>query len=166
MSAILTKLKAMQAELDGKIDSAPAYIAGDRIHAFEILKNKPGIAKIAIGFTKGVARSNFRGGDITGREDQYFYAIVSRGRGLNQVRSDNQIYGSGGGRPLFEIAETMRDGLRAMYFDPATDEKPDYVSIQEWDMGQRFNIDGYEVQIWIGTQLILPTPLQTNQAIV
>ena len=161
MSQIKDKLKAMQQLLDGKIENAPCFIAGDKVHAWEILKNKPGICKIAVGFNRGQARSNFPGGDITGRENQYYYAAISRGRGLNQTRSDNLIYGSGGGSPLFELAEIMRDALRAIRFSPETDEQPDYVSMEALDI-QEFGIDGYEVQIWVGTQLPLMAPLNTE----
>ena len=162
MSAILDKLKAMQVMLDGNIDSAPCFIAGDRIHAWEILKNRPGTCKIAVGFSRGVARVNFPGGDITGRENQYYYATISRGRGLNLTRSDNLIYGSGGGEPLFALAEQMRDKLRAIRFSPVNDEPPDYVSMSEWGLDQGFNIDAFEVQIWVGTQLPQPTLTQNN----
>lgn len=162
MSLIANKLKAMRDLLDGKIDGAPCFIAGDKIHAWEILKNRPGTAKIAVGFSNGKARVNFAGGDITGRENQYYYATISRGRGLANVRSDNLIYGSGGGKPLFELAEIMRDGLRSIIFDPQSDEKPDYVGMGEWDL-QAFGIDAYEVQIWVGTQLPLLNPLNTGQ---
>jgi hypothetical protein len=161
MSAILNKLTAMKNLLDGKIDSAPCYIAGDRVHAWEILKNKPGTCKIAVGFSRGKARINFPGGDRTGRDNQYFYAVISRGRGLNQVRSDNLIYGSGGGRPLFELAEIMRDALRSIRFEPQNDEQPDYVEMAEWDL-QKFGIDAFEVQFWVGTQLPIFDPLQST----
>lgn len=163
MSFILEKLRAMQTLLnERKIDDAPCFIASDRIHCWEILKNRPGTAKIAVGFSGAKARSNFPGGDITGRDNQNYYAIISRGRGLNQTRSDNLIYGSGGGKPLFELAEIMRDGLRAIRFSPTTDEQPDYVSMEEWGLEQGFNIDAYEVKIWVGTQLPLMAPLPTN----
>ena len=161
MSAILDKLTAMKNLLDGKIDSAPCFIAGDRVHAWEILKNRPGTAKIAVGFSRGKARSNFPGGDRTGRDNQYFYAVISRGRGLNQTRSDNLIYGSGSGKPLFELAEILRDALRAIRFDPVNDEQPDYVEVTEWDL-QKFGIDAFEVQIWVGTQLPMLDPLATD----
>jgi hypothetical protein len=159
VSAILKKLTAMKNLLDGKIDNAPCFIAGDRMHSWEICKNRPGIAKIAVGFSRGDARVNFPGGDITGRENQYYYAVISRGRGGAQVRSDNLIYGSAGGKPLFELAEIMRDALRALRFDPVSDERPDYVGMKEWDL-QTFGIDAYEVQIWVGTQLPMLDPLQ------
>ena len=161
MSTILYKLTAIKNLLDGKIDSAPCFIAGDRIHAWEILKNRPGTAKIAVGFASAKARVNFPGGDRTGRDNQYFYAVISRGRGLNQVRSDNLIYGSGGGKPLFELAEIMRDALRAVRFDPTTDEQPDYTDMTEWDL-QKFGLDAFEVKIWVGTQLPLFNPLQAT----
>lgn len=159
MSAILDKLTAMQKALDGKIDNAPCFIASDKIHSWEILKNRPGTCKIAVGFSRGQARANFAGGDITGRENQYYYAAISRGRGLAQTRSDNLIYGSGGGKPLFELAEIMRDFLRAIRFDPVNDERPNYVELAEWDL-QAFGIDAYEAKIWVGTQLPMLDPLQ------
>jgi len=119
----------MQKYLDGKIDSAPCFIASDKIHSWEILKNRPGTCKIAVGFESEKARVNFPGGDITGRVNQTFYAIISRGRGLQQVRSDNLIYGSGGGLPLFDLAEQMRDALRVLNFNPTNDEPTDYVGL-------------------------------------
>jgi hypothetical protein len=161
MSAIIDKLTAIKNLLDGKIDSAPCFIAGDRVHAWEICKNRPGTCKIAVGFSRAKARTNFPGGDRTGRDNQYFYAIISRGRGGALVRSDNLIYGAGGGRPLFELAEVMRDALRAIRFDPVNDEVPDYVEMSEWDL-QKFGIDAFEVQIWVGTQLPLFNPLQST----
>lgn len=164
MSSIINKLQALQFYLDGEIDSAPAFIAGDRIHAWEILKNKPGICKIAIGFKSAKARVNFPGGDITGRENQTLYAIISRGRGLNQVRSDNLIVGAGGGLPLFQLAEKMRNMMRIIRFDPNTDEVPDYVSMEQWDEVS-FNIDAFICEIWIGTQLPLPSTTANGQPI-
>jgi hypothetical protein len=163
MSAIASKLKALQTLLDGKIEGAPCFIAGDRSHCWEILKNRPGTCKIAVGFDDEKARSNFPGGDRTGRVNQNYYAVISRGRGLNQVRSDNLIYGSGGGKPLFELAEILCDGLRSIIFDPVTDEKPDYVSFgnSNWPL-DKFGIDAYEVKIWVGTQRPLLNPLQAT----
>ena len=165
MSLILKKLQGLQQLLDGKIDSAPAFIAGDQIHAWEILKNRPGTCKIAVGFEKGTARVNGPGLDITGRENQYYYAVISRGRGLNQVRSDNLIYGAGGGLPLFQLAEEMRDMMRAVRFNPTTDEVPDYVGIQPWGEKLGVIIDAFEVQIWVGTQLPQPASMTNNTPI-
>lgn len=159
MSAISQKLKAMQAILDGKIDGAPCYIASDRVHSWEILKNRPGTCKIAVGFDGEKARVNFPGGDITGRVNQNFYAAISRGRAPTQNRSDNLVYGVGGGKPLFELAEILRDFCRAARFDATTDEQPDYIGIDSWDL-QVFNIDAYEVKFWVGAQLALFQPLQ------
>jgi len=162
MSSIKNKLTAMQAYLDKQIDSAPCFIASDTIHAWEILKNRPGTCKIAVGFEGAKARVNFPGGDITGRENQNLYAIISRGRGLSQTRSDNLIYGSGGGLPLFDLAEQLRDMLRSVKFDPTTDEYPDYVSLDEWgnkEVGQV--IDAFACRIWVGTQLT-PTGSKAN----
>lgn len=162
MSQIKTKLIQIKNLLDGKIEGAPCFIASDRIHAWEICKNRTDVAKIAVGFAKENARSSFPGGDITGRVNQYYYAIISRGRSIGQNRSDSLIYGTASAKPLFELAEIMRDALRAIRFDPVSDEQPDYVGIEAWDMGA-FNIDAYEVQIWVGTQLPLMAPLQANQ---
>ena len=152
---------AMQEYLDGKIESAPVFIASDKIHAWEILKNRPGTCKIAVGFESEKARVNFPGGDITGRVNQTFYAIISRGRGLQQVRSDNLIYGSGGGLPLFDLAEQMRDSLRVLNFNPTNDEPTDYVGLEEWNEIS-FNIDAFICRIWVGTQLPLSVPSNNN----
>ncbi len=163
MSSIITKLKAMRDFLNANpIDSASAYITDGQNQAYELLRNAPGVAKIALGFSKGVARSNFPGGDITGRENEYFYAIISRGKGLNQDRAANIVTGSGGGKPLIELAEILRDGLRTLQFDPATDERTDYVSIEEWGLLQGFNIDGFKINIWVGTQMTNFVPITEN----
>jgi hypothetical protein len=135
------------------LENARAYPAGDVIHAYEILKNSPGTAKIAIGFEREKARSNFPGGDITGRVDQYLYAIISRGRGVTNLRAANLVYGSDGGSPLFNLAEKMRDKLRSVRFDPLTDEQPDYVSLEEWGTKEiGVTIDAFKCTIWVGTQ--------------
>lgn len=159
MSSIGDKLKQMQAALDGQIDSAPCFIASDDVHEYEILKNRPGTPKIAIGWSKSVARVNFPGGDITGRQNQFYYATISRGRGLNQTRSDNVIYGSGGGKPLYELGEILEDFCRAIRFDPVTDEQPDYISTENIDV-KFYGVDGVKVKIWVGTQKALFNPLQ------
>ncbi len=165
MSSINNKVKALKESLDGKIEGAPAFIAGDKIHAWEILKNRPGTCKIAVGFENEKARVNFPGGDITGRVNQNLYAIISRGRGLNQVRSDNLVYGSGGGSPLFDLAEQMRDMMRLMRFDPITDEPPDYVGLDDWGLDMGVVIDAFIARIWVGTQLVLPTSTLNNPPI-
>lgn len=164
MSSIKNKVTAMRDYLDGKVDSAPAFIASDKIHAWEILKNRPGTCKIAVGFEGEKARVNGPGLDITGRVNQNYYAIISRGRGLQQVRSDNLIYGSGGGLPLFDLAEQMRDVMRTVNFNPNTDEQTDYVGLEEWKEIS-FDIDAFICRIWVGTQLTLPVKTLNNTPI-
>jgi hypothetical protein len=165
MSSILNKVTALQQYLDQKIDSAPAFIASDKLHAWEILKNAAGVCKIAVGFQGAEARVNFPGGDITGRENQTFYAIISRGRGLNMTRSDNLTVGSGGGLPLFQLAEQMRDMMRAIRFDPTSDEPTNYNSLQQWNE-LSFDIDAYICEIWVGTQLAQPSATPNNTRIL
>ena len=156
MSKIREQAEGIRQELDGKIDGAKAYIASDFVHAWEILLNKPGTCKIAILFEDEKARVNFAGGDITGRVNRYFDIMISRGRGLKDIRSGNLTEGAGGGRPLFDLAEEMRDILRLMRFNPVTDEPPDYVGMGRWGKDEGFNIDAFKCSIWIGTQLSLP----------
>ena len=162
MSSIVNKLIALKNALDGTIEDAPAFIAGDQIHVWEILKNRPGTCKIAVGFDTEKARVNFPGGDITGRTNQTLFAIISRGRGLNQTRSDNLIYGSGGGSPLIVLAETMRDVLRCIRFDANTDEPPDYIGLEPWGTQMGLLIDAYKCSIWVGSQLNLFSTLPSN----
>jgi hypothetical protein len=167
MSSIFSKAKAIVDFLNdpnNKIDDATAYLCNGQIHAQEILRNNPGTPKIAVGFSKGQARVNFPGGDITGRENEYFYAIISRGRGLSQDRADNIFDGVEGGKPLLQDAEILRDLLRAIRFDPISDEQPDYVSIEEWGVPQGFNMDGFKITIWVGTQMCNDNPIDLNAA--
>ncbi len=166
MSSILSKAKAIVDFLNAnKIDDATAYLCDGLIHAQEILRNQPGTPKIAVGFSKGTARVNFPGGDITGRENEYFYAIISRGRGLSQDRASNLYFGVEGGKPLIQDAEILRDAMRTLRFDPMTDEQPDYVGIEEWGLPQGFNLDAFKVTIWVGTQMPnnQPIPAEVNQ---
>jgi len=72
---------------------------------------------------------------------------------MSQDRASNLYYGVEGGKPLIEDAEILRDALRTIRFDPMTDEQPDYVSIEEWGSPQGFNLDGFKVTIWVGTQM-------------
>lgn len=157
MSRIKEQCEGIRAALDGRLDGAKAYIATDFVNAWEILLNKPGTCKVAILFESEKARVNFAGGDITGRVNRYIDVMISRGRGLKDVRSDNLTEGVGGGKPLFELAEDMRDILRCLRFDPVTDEVPDYIGLERWGKDEGFNIDAFKCSIWIGTQLQLPT---------
>lgn len=162
MSTIKNQCLAIQQLLDGSCDGAPAFIASDFVNCWEILLNKPGTCKIAILFEDEKARVNFPGGDITGRVNRYIDVIISRGRGLQQIRSDNLTLGSGGGLPLYELAELMRDKLRCMTFNPASDEPPDYVGMGRWGKDDGFNIDAFKCSIWIGTQLPMPSSVPDN----
>jgi len=156
MSFIISKVKFIVDQLNqNKIDDATAYLCDGEIHAQEILRNQPGTPKIAVGFSKAEGRRTFPGGDITGREQQYFYAIISRGRGLAQDRASNLYHGAEGGSPLIEDAEKLRDFLRGLRFDPKSDEVPDYVSIEAWGLPQGFNLDGFKITIWVGSDIIL-----------
>jgi hypothetical protein len=162
MSSIKNKVLSLVEWLDGAIENAPAYAASDKIHAWEILKNQAGTCKIAVGFESAKARVNFPGGDITGREDQTLYAIISRGRGLKKLRAANLVYGSAGGTPLYDLAEQMRDAMRAIRFDPTTDEPTNYLGLEEWQEAA-FNIDAFICRIWVGTQLAQPAQTTNNQ---
>lgn len=155
MSDVTNKLEGIRQMLDKnvKLDMAPAFIASDFVNCWEILMNAPGTARIAILFEDAKARVNFPDGDITGREDQYIDVMISRGRGLEQVRSGNLMTGSGGGHPLFQLAQDMRDMLRAIHFDPQTDERTNYIGFGRWGKDEGFNIDAFVVHIWVGSQL-------------
>ncbi len=167
MSTIFNQCEAIRQNLDKNpdMDTCPAFIASDFVHCWEILLNAPGTAKIAILFEDEKARVNFPGGDITGRVNRYIDVMISRGRGLNSVRSDNLTKGSGGGQPLYQLAEKMRDKLRVMTFDPGTDEPPDYIGLGRWGKDEGFNIDAFKCSIWIGTQLNLKSLTPNNPPI-
>jgi hypothetical protein len=156
MSSIRNQVTAIQQALDRKIDGARAYVASDFVHCWEILLNKPGTCKIAILFEDEKARVNFAGGDITGRVNRYIDVMISRGRGLKDIRADNLTVGAGDGRPLFDLAEEMRDVLRLIRFNPVTDEVPDYIGLGRWGKDEGFNLDAFKCSIWIGTQINLP----------
>lgn len=149
----MNQCRAIQLCLDGQIDNAPAFIASDFVNAWEILLNKPGTAKIAILFEDEKARVNFPGGDITGRVNRYIDVMISRGRGLQSLRAGNLTQNTGGGLPLYQLAERMRDMLRAIRFDPTNDEVPDYIGLGRWGKDDGFNIDAFKCSIWVGTQL-------------
>lgn len=153
MSSILNQCKAIQLCLDNKLDGAKAFIASDFVNAWEILLNAPGTAKIAILFEDEKARVNFPGGDITGRVNRYIDVMISRGRGLQSLRAGNLTQDTGGGIPLFQLAEAMRDMLRAIRFNPDNDEPTDYIGLGRWGKDDGFNIDAFKCSIWIGTQL-------------
>lgn len=153
MSSIMNQCRAIQLCLDKKLDNAPAFIASDFVHAWEILKNAPGTAKIAILFEDEKARVNFPGGDITGRVNRYIDVLISRGRSLQQLRSGNLVGNNAGGIPLFQLAEAMRDMLRAIRFDPLTDEPTNYIGMGRWGKDDGFDLDAFKCSIWIGTQL-------------
>lgn len=162
MSSIVSKVNKMVAFFNAnRIDDATAYACNGQFEAYEILRNQPGTPKIAIGFERSEARVNFPGGDITGREKETLYAIISRGRGMTQDRAANTYEGVEGGKPLLEDAELLRDAMRAFQFDPVTDEQTDYIGMEEWGKPQGFNIDGFKIRIWVGAQMPNYQPIAT-----
>jgi hypothetical protein len=145
-----------------KQEGGIAFIASDFVHAWEILMDKPGAPRIAILFEDEKARVNFPGGDITGRVNRYFDVLISRGRSLSLDRSANLTTGVAGGRPLYDLAEEMRDKLRTVRFNPQYCEPPNYVGLSRWGKDDGFNMDAFKCSIWVGTQLPLPSTTPDN----
>jgi hypothetical protein len=159
MSTIISKVLYIVENLNAtKIDDATAYLCDGEIHAQEILRNQPGTPKIAVGFQRATPRIDFPGGDITGREQEYIYAIISRGRGLSQDRASNLYLGVEGGTALIADAECLRDRLRSIRFDPNTDEATQYAGMEAWGLPQGFNLDGFKITIWVGSQIPIYAP--------
>lgn len=138
-----------------------AYIASGRFDCWAWFKNKPGTLKVGIYAIGGTPRNNFpQASNLTRREDDRFRVVISRGRGLQQVRSANLTDGSGGGTPLWDAMDDLRMAIMNLLFDPNTTERPhEYLGWGEWGGDMGVDIDAYQIDFSIGNQLPMPSAL-------
>jgi len=132
-----------------------SYIALNLNHFFEILSIKPGGFRVAIHWIAERPR-----GDVaeTGHVDEHFYIAMSWGKSLQINTGEVMVKGDAGGQPVSDLAEALRDVLRAIPFDSQTTEgHANYLgAFPLLNINPGFAIDGIYLEISLGNQLPPP----------
>ena len=153
---IKDQLTAVQSALEtwAENEGGRAYIASDRVHLYDLIglsQGKPTVVALFMGET---IRGEFEVAAALGRVDRQFLAVISRGRGMKANPADSLVQDGGGGKPMFELVESVRDIIRTLELDPDTTERPiDYKGIAPVDFGENTRTDAYQIEFSIGTAL-------------
>lgn len=128
-----------------------AEIARDIVHLYALVRIKPGGFRVIVHFLGEEKRGTF---EEAGQVDRKFWVVISFGQSLQLDKGDALIHGQAGGRPLFDLAEEVREQIRAISFDPSTtEETPDLRSITPFAIPSDVLLDAYTIEFWIGCQL-------------
>lgn len=145
-----------------------AVICGDLVHLWNLLFNNQQVFKILIMYNGEQSRDTFPGGAIEGRVDRHFLCVVSRGRSMVVNNRAAPLAGDfQNARPLFTIAEEVRDMCRGFLFDPAWTERPvDYKGIRPFNSGAPdLIVDALEINFSVGTQLGMIQSISDDQTV-
>jgi hypothetical protein len=110
-------------------------------------------------------RGDFAVAAACARVDRHFVCVVTRARGMTQVRGATLVDQVGDSRPFYDLVEEARDIIRAIFFDPrVTEAMPtdpiDYKGISAF-MVDNDILDSYKIDFSIGTQLpVITGPTQ------
>lgn len=143
----------MEAALKSWADThgGKVHIAGDPLHLFALLGDKPGGVRVAVLVRDGLKRGEY---EEAGHEDVTYLVVLSRGKGFTMERGDNLVRGSGGGAPLYDLVEEARDVVRGINLDPETTEATfDFKRFGPYQNPFEILADAYELEFSIGRQL-------------
>lgn len=133
-----------------QLNRGSAHVAGDVVEMIEILRSRPGAPKCAIRFVSEDVRGEH---DELGRVDRLFRVVVARGRGFKIESGESLTDGVAGGKPMFDLAEEVREIVRGLVFDLETTEgRAEYKGMREFEV-QGIVMDAYEVSFAVGCQL-------------
>lgn len=136
------------------------HVAGDPLHLFALLGDKPGGVRVAIMVRDGQKRGDY---EEAGQEDLTCLVVVSRGQGFTMERADNLVRGSGGGAPLYDLVEQIRDVVRGIDLDTETTEFTfNYRGFGVYQNPFEILADAYQLEFSIGRQLPGVTSGATN----
>lgn len=156
---IAEQLKAFQTVLGkwaGKLGGS-CRIAGDRSQLVGILSQAPGAPRVVLVFINEVPRGEMDAAEES-RVDRELWAILSRGRGFKADSGDSLTEGSGGGKPMFDLAEEARDLIRTTMLDPERNERLIYYKgIYQFEMAEELKTDAVYISFGIGTDIGMVT---------
>lgn len=150
ISEILISIEAAL-KVWAKPHAGTVHLAGDPLHLFSLLGDKPGGVRAAIMVRDGQKRGEY---EEAGQEDVTFLVVVSRGRGFKAEPADNLVRGSGGGAPLYDLVEQIRDVVRGIDLDDETTEVTfDFKGFGPYHNPFEILADAYQLEFSIGRQL-------------
>lgn len=89
-----------------KANHGRVFIASDVLAAIDELRARPGTPSVGLLFWSREPRGEL---GITGRKDNHYKAVISRGRSLKIVSGESLTEGAAGGAPMFDLVEEAED---------------------------------------------------------
>lgn len=134
-------------------DSATVFIAGDPYQLVTLLRETTKGVRVGVLFSSEDKRGDY---EERGAVDREFWVVASRGQGLKLEPGASLVEGQGGGRPLFDVMEDIRQAIRGLSFDAETTEvTPDFRGIKTFNT-EGYLVDAYQITFTIGVQLPAP----------
>lgn len=105
---IAEQMKLVAAALEDwcKANRGRVFIASDVLAAIDELRARPGTPTVGLVFWSRDARGEL---GITGRKDNHYKCVVSRGRSLKLVSGESLTEGAAGGKAMFDLVEEAED---------------------------------------------------------
>jgi hypothetical protein len=154
LNSIRDAIKPWAQQNQGKVE-----IARSLVHLYGLLSTSPGGFRAAIQVKGEDKRGEHEEASMVDRE---FWVAFSFGQSMQLNKGEALVEGQAGGRPLADLAEELRDQIRACQMDGTTEVYLDYKGCHELtDIADGFNVDGFYLRFTIGT--LLPPPGTTAQ---
>lgn len=153
MSSIASQLKTLRSEFAAWIQDfhGRAEVAGDPVHLFAMLANKPGGVHACILFVSEIKRGEY---EEAGGVDRTYWVIISRGQGFTLAGKDSLVTGNAGKAPLFDLVEQAREVIRQTQFDVTdTEVTPNFLAIRPFQLPTEKPVDAYQIEFSIFVQL-------------
>lgn len=132
-------------------DGGTVFVAGDPYQLVTMLRETTKGVRVGVLFSSEEKRGDY---EERGAVDREFWVIASRGQGLKLEPGASLVDGAAGGRPLFDIMETLRQAIRGISFDAETTEvTPDFRGIKTFNT-EGYLVDAYQLTFTIGSQLV------------
>ena len=148
---ISTQLKRIAADLQewASGQGGTAAIAGDIAHAWNLLQNKPGAVRVVVLWIEDIPRGEHHEAGVA---DRKFTVLLSRGRGFTLDPATPLVETTASGKPMYDLAEELRDVLRGIAFDgDDTESILEVDRVGAFDAGQRLT-DAQSIDCQIGVQ--------------
>jgi hypothetical protein len=161
--SIAQQLKTYEAALDtfAQKQGGKCLVAKDKNHLWDMLFNAPAGLRVLVWFQREVPRGEFGTQARTGKVDRHFQVVITRGAGFKIKPGDSLTEGAGGGRPMFDLVEDVRDLVRTLIVpgSQAEDRIPDNVGIELLDVGGTdLRVDAYEINWTAGANIGIASP--------
>jgi hypothetical protein len=136
-----------------KTNRGRAFIASDPLDCIDQLRQKPGTPTAAVLFD----RREPRGELDTGRKDNFFKVVISRGRSLKLVPGESLTEGAAGGKPMFDLVEEAEAVVLGMRMDAddggidGEDTVPHHMGTGMFEVNGML-LDAYEVRFSLAAQ--------------